>query len=165
MAFIGTRPRTGSEAAIDLLDQLWDGSLPIRPEQIAHQMRVALVGRGGSVDFNYPYSGFFTYQNGHPTIEYNVTDPLVRRRFTVAHELGHYILGHQHAPRDTSDFSRSRSPIEVQANQFAAELLMPAQVVRTMALSGRATVDQLAETFAVSRQAMEYRLANLSLSL
>lgn len=165
MAFIGTRPRAGSEAAIDVLDRLWDGNLPIRPEQIAYDMRVALVGRGGPGDMDYPYSGFFTYQGNQPVVEYNVNEPLVRRRFTVAHELGHYVLGHQDVPRDSFDVSRSGNPIEVHANQFAAELLMPAHVVRTMALSGRTSIDELAQTFGVSRVAMEYRLANLSLSI
>lgn len=155
-----------SEAAARTLQRYWDGYLPVRPEQIAQSMNVQIVGRGGFHDEDYPYSGYFSIENGRPMIEYNVNDALVRRRFTVAHELGHYVLGHRNAPRDYPDSfgSRNGNLIEVHANQFAAELLMPADVVRDLALDGM-NLDQLAEAFAVSRVAMGHRLSNLSLTL
>ncbi|MBB3119723.1 ImmA/IrrE family metallo-endopeptidase [Pseudoduganella violacea] len=167
MAVTMVRPRTGSEAAKEILEQYWDGRLPIRPEQIAERMQMAMVGRGGAGDEGYNFSGYFSMRNGKPTIEYNVNDSLVRRRFTVAHELGHYVLGHQDAPRDYPDSfgSKNSSPIEQQANKFAAELLMPAYVVKAMALAGSNSLDELANIFVVSKVAMGHRLSNLSLSL
>jgi Zn-dependent peptidase ImmA (M78 family) len=154
------------DAAERTLTQYWDGYLPVRPERLAQQMNVRLIGRGNYGDY-FPYSGYFSYEDNIPTIAYNVNDALVRRRFTVAHELGHFLLGHRDVPRDYPDSfgSRNFSPIEVQANQFAAELLMPADVVRDMALSGYSSLDQLADVFSVSKVAMGHRLSNLSLSL
>lgn len=54
--------------------------------------------------------------------------PEGRRRFTIAHELGHWELHEQYSQflcnaEDMRDYGRS--PLEVEANHFAAELLMP----------------------------------------
>ena len=55
-----------------------------------------------------------------------------RKRFTIAHELGHYVLGHNrktvvHDNEASMEFYKSGSP-ETEANQFAAELLIPTSV-------------------------------------
>jgi len=58
-----------------------------------------------------------------------------RKRFTLAHELGHYILpGHAHQstacrPRDIERWTSSMPTIELEANRFAAALLMPKMLV------------------------------------
>lgn len=116
-------------------------------------------------------SGYFVRQDPvhrGPAIYFNASDSLVRRRFTVAHELGHMVLGHRDAPRDGPDAFRSgtRDPIERAANQFAAELLMPAEAVRRAVVSGRfASLEELASAFRVSPAAMNYRVTNLQLSV
>ena len=53
-----------------------------------------------------------------------------RRRFTIAHELGHFLItthGNQFSctSYDLSNFSNKNKLMEAEANQFAAELLMP----------------------------------------
>lgn len=59
---------------------------------------------------------------------------------------------------------------EIDANQFAASLLMPAQFVRELVSkllvrrTGDAVIASLAKAFEVSEQAMEYRLINLGLA-
>jgi transcriptional regulator with XRE-family HTH domain len=88
-----------------------------------------------------------------------------RRRFSVAHELGHWLLVHHdrfhidieagHAP--TYDWMSERA-----ANEFAAEALMPAQLVLD-AFRGNANANALADRFNVSELAMGYRLVNLGL--
>lgn len=55
-----------------------------------------------------------------------------RRRFTIAHELGHFLItthGNQFSctSYDLSNFNDKNKIMEVEANQFAAELLMPEQ--------------------------------------
>jgi Zn-dependent peptidase ImmA (M78 family) len=151
-----------------VLDEHWDGKLPVDPGVIARNLGVKLVAKG-SADQPWEYSGYFLTDplHGTPTIQYNRADALVRRRFTVAHELGHFVLGHDDAPRDDPDhFGASISdPIERAANQFAAELLMPAEALRELSLSGRmASVSELAEAFLVSKVAMSFRLNNLQLA-
>jgi len=164
MTFVGWGHQSGEAAATRFLEQHWDGNLPVRPENLAQRVGVEVIGRGGLGDFAYPYSGFFEFRNGIPVIEYNITDPRVRKRFTIAHELGHFVLGHERAPRDYPDSFGSRvgSPIEVQANQFAAELLMPVEAVRYLVSIGTDSIDELASIFDVSKVAMGHRLNNLN---
>jgi len=148
----------------------WNGLLPVDPGAIAEKLGVHLAPVGNASS-PWEFSGYFKRYDslyGGPVIQYNRADALVRRRFTVAHELGHFVLGHENAPRaDPAMFGASVStPIEREANQFAAELLMPADAVKKIALSGRMrSVEELADAFKVSRVAMNYRLGNLQLSV
>ena len=83
-------------------------------------------------------------------------------RFTLAHELGHYIL---HSPRTNSfAFRRDRdlaSLVEWEANWFAACLLMPEQAFLDAMKETKKDIDLLAIQFGVSRQAAEVRLQSL----
>jgi Zn-dependent peptidase ImmA (M78 family) len=108
-------------------------------------------------------SGWFRIIDGQPTIYFNQEEPSRRQRFTVAHELGHYALGHGERPRDNaSAFNvRNYDPYEAGANKFAAELLMPAERLRAAMLAGISDLARLATGFGVSEVAMRYRLKNL----
>lgn len=156
-------------AAAEVLRQYWDGSLPVRVDQIAEKMGAQVVRRS-PMDFR--YSGYFQDANqsptGRPLIEYNGGDSLNRQRFTLAHELGHFVLRHGTSPRDSWDSFRAgiNDPNERAANQFAAEILMPAETVRHVVMRGHAsTVEQLASMFGVSTLAMGYRLDNIGMLL
>lgn len=167
MAHLSTSPLAllGVEgAAQELLSRHWDRQLPIDPVKIATAAGVSVYGRGGWADLNYPYSGYYRKYDGVPSIEYNVSEPPVRQRFTVAHELGHFALGHEDTPRDAGNFQSSGDLRERQANKFAAELLMPASLVVHYYQNGVASsVEALANIFGVSKDAMGYRLINLGL--
>ena len=63
-------------------------------------------------------------REGVPVILVNSSSHPVRARFTLAHEYGHHRLGHGAALDRVID-PRSRARREVDANQFAAELLLP----------------------------------------
>lgn len=115
-----------------------------------------------------------------PVIGVNSNNAKVRQRFTIAHELGHLQLHQQqelilerHVQvnfRDATSSTASNQE-EIEANQFAAELLMPGDLLErnlTALLNGRPLSDsdlvkRLASRFEVSRQAMEYRLASLGM--
>jgi Zn-dependent peptidase ImmA (M78 family) len=95
-----------------------------------------------------------------------------RKRFSLAHELGHYLLGHHQESRGYEDrfhidAAEGTAPgydwrAERTANDFAAEILMPRKLISQVF---RKTQDPsvLAETFEVSELAMGYRLMNLGL--
>jgi hypothetical protein len=95
-----------------------------------------------------------------------------RRRFTIAHELGHWHLhreGGPHTrfcrPADIAEAAPSRSAprrLEAEANRFAAALLMPADLVRERAAACRYSVPVLAREFGVSGAAMQVRLEVLN---
>ena len=111
--------------------------------------------------------GFIERQGNDIRIVVNAENAATRRRFTVAHELGHFFLHHdQNSDLKYLDLRSTRStPEESQANQFAAELLMPeAQLREEYDKLMFPTVEALANKFYVSKLAMKYRLSNLGLS-
>jgi Zn-dependent peptidase ImmA (M78 family) len=88
-------------------------------------------------------------------------DPYVRKRFTVAHEIAHYLL-HKHLfyGDELVDNALYRSQLsgklEAQANALAADLLMPWHLLSPMI--GNSSSLDLAQQFEVSEQAMKIRL-------
>jgi Zn-dependent peptidase ImmA (M78 family) len=116
----------------------------------------------------------------------NAADAPVRQRFTIAHELGHLLMHKFSKPhadgRLQVRFRDSRSTEgsvreEIEANQFAAELLMPERYVRKRAIEwgfdvldpdlDEEVLDQLskeARKLRVSVQALSFRIANLGLT-
>jgi len=94
--------------------------------------------------------------------------PEGRKRFTIAHELGHWEL---HANQsqflcDTDDMrDYGRSPLEMEANHFAAELLMPTSHFREACASLDpciATIKTLAEEFQTTLTSTAIRFADMS---
>jgi Zn-dependent peptidase ImmA (M78 family) len=109
-------------------------------------------------------------------------DGEVRQRFTIAHELGHLVLHSYttpHADRGYKlrDAKSSEGSVleEIEANQFAAELLMPENLVldairreglhyefsSEVSEETEATIKKIAKQFQVSGQAMMIRISNL----
>ena len=100
---------------------------------------------------------------GKPVIAVNSSRPLCRRRFSVAHEIGHYLLGHNSLSFSESGggMIKRESRQERAANAFAAEFLMPKVMLSREA--HRYTLRALALRYKVSMQAMEIRLKELGL--
>ena len=102
-------------------------------------------------------------------------DILTRRRFTAAHELGHAVLHRDRMGRYVADATISEADdaatdLEREANRFAAELLMPEEVVLAREAELRSEYRacprvvlayRLASELLVSREAMRYRLKTL----
>lgn len=151
--------------AKDVLEAHWDGEVPVRPVAIARAMGIE-VFKSSTLEGSGQIS---VSENGGVELIFNDNEPLVRKRFTVAHEIGHFALGHlsntSRMFRDnvTQFSSGVRDPNEVQANRFAAQLLMPAESLRLAIQEGTKTVAGLAELFRVSEVAMKYRLMNLGM--
>lgn len=91
-----------------------------------------------------------------------------RRRFTIGHELGHWML-HRHGDRavycrssaveaDASAQPEELPPREAEANAFAAALLMPARLVREQYARTHRDFPRLCSTFGASGAAMGRRL-------
>jgi Zn-dependent peptidase ImmA (M78 family) len=148
--------------------------IPVDPIAVATHLGCTVVLKNFSGDL----SGVLVRKDGAVTIAVNSDDSLLRRRFTIAHECGHLALAHdgeifidkQVVNRRDGNSSLAIDDREIEANQFAASLLMPREAVvahlddllhscrdRTM------LIEQLAAKFRVSRQAMEIRLVNLGL--
>jgi Zn-dependent peptidase ImmA (M78 family) len=91
------------------------------------------------------------------------SEPSVRQRFTAAHELGHFVLHRDSIGATHKDNYRLRAEgmtnwQETQANQFAADLLMPHDLIAIAMEHGTTNVRDLARLFKVSEIAMSIRL-------
>ena len=108
---------------------------------------------------------------GDYRITVNATHRITRQRFTIAHELGHFML-HRHLVGDGIDDNKAYRSTqeglyhntsigpkqETEANRFAANILMPRQVLDAEKSKEGATVSSLARLFEVSKQTMSIRL-------
>lgn len=162
------------QMASDLLDRHGVKTAPIPVEQIAEDEGIEVV----RVAADWNESGFLMREaDRSPVIGINRKNAPKRQRFTIAHELGHWRL-HEGKPLivDQSVMVNKRDGIssqasdleEIQANQFAAALLMPATMVREHAASSEFRsrddlISRLSVEFDVSTDSMTWRLVNLGI--
>lgn len=118
-------------------------------------------------------SGMLKKEHDKITIYVNSSEPIMRKRFTIAHELGHYFLNHL-GENDTyinrkSDFF-SNNIKESEANAFAAAILMDQFKVKELynkldyiGVPLDKIILKLSTTFKVSKQAVNIRLKKLGL--
>ena len=161
--------RTPAKDAYNTHKKFWadtgdDLDIPIDPFAIATSMGIRVYdailgpGRSGYLDLD---------PTGRPVMFLNEAHSAARKRFTCAHEIGHYVdatnRGSQAGTWDRDErASRGTDPDEVYANRFAAALLMPKVALEKQIERGM-TVSELATRFRVSREAMDWRLTNLGL--
>ncbi len=112
------------------------------------EARGIIVARIHEVD---SIDAFSSALAGRPVIALTHKGNPLRRRFSVAHELGHLLLHPEPAP--------GSSQHEKEANAFAAEFLMPATEIRDLLprRAGIAALKDLADTYGVSVSALAYR--------
>ena len=125
--------------------------LPVMVGRLCKQMGVRVVYFTPETDSD----GFSTIVDGQATIFVSDRCNRERQRFTVAHELGHILLGHVGEYELVNrEPSRGDNPIEQAANVFASRLLAPACVL--WALDAR-TPEQIAGLCQISRQSAAFR--------
>ena len=113
--------------------------------------------------------------NGSYLITVNAGDSESRQRFTMAHELGHYIYHREKMGDCIEDNRMYRSTYgskhynnnisqkeETQANQFAANLLMPSDLIVQLK-NENFSDEEIAKKLCVSQKALKIRLESLSL--
>ena len=170
-------PSAAAKKILEICNVRWP---PVQVREIAKQLGLAVI----PYDLGDDVSGVLVIENGKGTIGYNPGDARVRQRFTISHELGHFALRHNAQGNNTlfidkdfivkyrSDKKYSSEEImqERDANEFAAELLMPLHLIKAeMAkkeyedLSEVEFIERLAKAFDVSVPAMTIRANNLDL--
>jgi Zn-dependent peptidase ImmA (M78 family) len=155
--------------ATDLLTRHWataDGAypLPVDPIYLARQLGMEVYLSNLDPDV----SAVLVASPGQQTSIYlSQSDARVRQRFSCAHEIGHYLRRRASGQQqfgfiDRRDHfsSTGLDPEERWANQFAAALLMPVDLLQA---SPQRDPHQLAPVYDVSPQAMTHRLTNLGL--
>lgn len=102
-------------------------------------------------------SGFLVEDEDVAGIAYNDSHHVHRQRFSVAHEIGHFILSHNNQRKNDIDRDETNSTHEKEANAFATELLMPLEFLKKD-LKMPIDIDELAKKYWVSRDAMSWRI-------
>lgn len=89
-----------------------------------------------------------------------------RQRFTIAHEIAHFSRHRfqQIEFKDLNFFRNGESnPMEVEANRFASELLMPESAFRDKVKVLSGSIEEIAQYFKVSTLAVRVRAKNLGM--
>ena len=122
-----------TEYARELLSKLDVNSVPIYPRKIAKEMGIFIQEKRSESG----YDGYLMCANGIWGIMVNSSiRSRARKRFTVAHELGHYCINHHNRGnyrcfrKDIGAMDMSTRQDEREANEFAVELLMPGNLFR-----------------------------------
>ena len=159
-----TLPPTEQETGPELVARLKGAGLmrlPLNVRAVAEYLGLEVVEEPMDDDL----SGYLEIRGGAWVVGVNAFHHPNRKRFTIAHEIAHFIL-HSHGQtvfRDRTFARRASDPswMEKEADQFAADLLMPADTVRQHIASGVTSLSALAAQFGVSALAMKYRVQNL----
>ena len=143
---------------------------PVSVEQIARTIDVSVRFAPLEDDL----SGMAFIKGDAKVIVVNALHHPNRQRFTIAHELGHHVLHHRHLAagvhvdrvimRRDELSSTGMADVEVQANVFASELLMPQHLIAPevnaiLDLNDEVRLAALARRFKVSLAALQFRLA------
>jgi Zn-dependent peptidase ImmA (M78 family) len=171
------RKQTLEARANKLLASLGVPGIPVPVDKIAKSLGARV--RYSPLDDE--LSGFIYIKDGVPIIGVNSLHHPNRQRFTIAHEIGHlqlhpdFITSAVHVDkqfaesvlkRDTASTTGTER-LEVEANQFAAALLMPGGILDDLLeespidIEDEGSIEEWATKFVVSKAALQYRIRNL----
>lgn len=164
-----------TQRARDLLDRLKIQNVPVPVDKIARAIGAQVVFS----PLDDELSGMVLVKADRTLIGVNSLHHPNRQRFTIAHEIGHldlhrsFIIDQIHVDKKFTVLMRDPNSttgtdrLEIEANRFAAELLMPEWAVRrvlehkSIDIDDDRTIADMAKKFRVSRQALQYRLINI----
>lgn len=171
MAFYRSKyAEEGSSAGEAIFEKVWldisREELPVNPVRIADTFGIQIKEKDLPVNI----SGLIIkHHNMDPIIVVNSNDSENRQRFTIAHELGHYVYKMLHNDEEAEyeyvdyrdeNSSNGSDDEEIFANNFAASLLMPGKLVRKYYKKYDKYL--LPKYFRVSADAINYRIKSLA---
>ncbi|WP_428150908.1 ImmA/IrrE family metallo-endopeptidase [Brevundimonas sp.] len=165
------RKEQARQKARELVARFGVQSVPVPIDRIARGLGVTVQ----YAPFDGELSGMAFIKDGKPMIGINSLHTASRQRFTLAHELAHHILHREKLETDgvhvdkgilrrDSLTSEGTDESEIEANNFAAELLMPEGLLdvvlggRNVDLEDEEAVAAAARKFRVSSTALQFRL-------
>ena len=138
----------------------YTNTAPVEVEEICNQIGLYIKRE----DLDWDISGKITkIQNTERyCISVNSLHVLTRQRFTIAHELGHYLLHRSHIGDGIIEDSLYRSESisswkDVEANKFVVKLLMPIELVLAVG-EDNPNLSDMASALKVSLAALHIRL-------
>jgi len=139
-------------------------TVPVDVYEIARECDISVTEK----DMDDKISGKLENKNGKFHITVNAHHSENRRRFTILHEIGHWLF-HRDLIGDgiidnkafRSTYSTGNPKIktshEIEANRFAASVLMPADLIMELENKGITKTSDLAKRLKVSEAALEIR--------
>ena len=165
----------------------FEARVPVDVDQIATKLGIR-VEEDSSLEYrDTVIVGEIFFKDEMPVVKINPyqNSYLPRKRFTLAHEIGHYCLHSMESKQGFTDSVKTMSRTESywdtresEANNFAAQLLMPKELIITESKkcidsykrkTGKEKIEPclfteaMATIFEVSSKAMEYRLKNIGI--
>ena len=166
------------QKAENILEQFKIDKPSVPVKDIVKKLNINLI----SYDLGEDVSGILVIENNIATIGYNPSNSKVRQRFTIAHELGHFLLHGQAKNevfidkdfivkyRSEKKYTNTEIRQEQEANAFAANLLMPRFMLHAAitqknhdSLDEPEFISAMAKIFDVSVPAMTFQIANSNL--
>ncbi len=145
--------------------------LPVNLNAVCRKLKIRVLTYGKNMDMIERSSlcqiapqtdGLTFYAKKTPVILFDERRPLSRARFTIAHEVGHIILGHVQPGGVTTANREPRpgaAPEEQAANRFAARLLAPACVLWGLDIH---TAEDIMDLCQISRTSAEFRAQRMA---
>lgn len=160
------RSHLARQKALDVLRLTNIKTAPVNLDLVSEKLGFKII------PFEFPdsMSALLIIEGNDRVIGVNKSHPQVRQRFSVAHELGHFVSGHEdfnheevaHIDREKKYLNRFHR-MEEEADEFAAELLMPESILKNDYHSYSNDIAELSKKYNVSQQAMTIQLINLKL--
>ena len=155
--------KLAEQEANSLLKKECFAAPPVLADEIAKNVGLKVYSIGfSSLDFPFgDISGFIDANTN--TMYINSDEPPKRQNFTIAHELGHFILGHIKEEDykllfRKSQLERDKLKIEKEANCFAANLLVPTTFIKKIISDYPFITNyQLSNLFGVSETVIRHR--------
>lgn len=155
------RYQSARDAAWQTLIDFKVCELPVSLSDICSELAITLLEDSQAHELRPTESGLALKQNGKWYIIFDDTDMHGKQRFTIAHELGHILMGHALRSGYYTRKSNVVKPSdESEADMFAARLLVPACVLWGI---NAQTTEQIASVCDISRSAATYRAERMDL--
>ncbi len=160
------RYKYAEKMASDLIVEFKEAPIKLFP--IAEKLNLEIIPYD---DFPNDVSALLLKQKERSIIGVNTKHSKTRQRFSIAHEIGHYVLAHyKESYLDLTDIYEDANNLhsslkdfeEKEANCFASELLIPAGMI-TKDFKKLKDAPSLAEQYEVSDQALWIKLMKLKL--
>lgn len=152
----------------------YKGITPVPIVSIAKDLGLSIYE---TKDFDDSQSGSLKKEGENFVIYLNVNHPYTRQRFTIAHEIAHFLLHKSYFDTIAEHVSLIKQPypalnrggavstpeeqkMELDANQLAAELLMPEETFKYV-WAHHNKIDEVANQFEVSQSAANFRASKL----
>ena len=161
------RSRAAREKAHNIISMYRINEPPVDIIKVAQSLGFIII----PFDFPETISAVIKIEGAKKIIAVNKNHPEVRQRFSISHELGHYLSGHENFSHDRETLvDRDKKYLdpnhreEEEADEFAAELLIPEFMLKNDVLVNKLDAASLAKKYNVSEQTMWIQLINLKLA-